>query len=225
MPARGKAADSKVDVSAYAQRLAMAPVFTGLGDDVLLAIGKHAELRPLRSGHVLWKQGSHAYELAFVWEGQLEVRRSVEGRVTYRAVKINEVIGFSNALGRAPCTVDVVASTATRVLLVPGDVLRGLVPRHPEIAFRALEYMGALVGRLSDEVEMLHHGDLEGRLIKRVRQLAEGRREVVVTHQELAEQVAARRESVTRALKKLEQRGMLVIGRGRIEIRKLGAAS
>ena len=40
---------------------------------------------------------------------------------------------------------------------------------------------------------------------------------------EIAEQVAARRESVTRALKKLEARGMLVLRRGRIEIRKLDA--
>jgi CRP/FNR family transcriptional regulator, cyclic AMP receptor protein len=204
----------------YAERLALASVFRGIGDAAIEAIAKTAELRTLRRRQILWKQGSHAYELAFVWAGQLDVTRSFEGRVTYRAVRINEVIGFSNAIGRAVCSVDVVAGeeSGTRVLIVPGDVLRSLIPIHPEIAYRALEYMGDLVGRLSDEIEMLHHGTLEGRLVRRITELAEGRREVRVTHLELAEQVAARRESVTRALALLEERGMIKCGRGRIEI-------
>ncbi len=207
-----------------AERLGQAAVFRGLSETTLAAIAKEAELRVLRRGQVLWKQGSFAYELAFVWEGRLDVARSIEGRVTYRAVRINEVIGFSNAIGRAVCTVDVVAGEPTRLLLVPGDVLRGLVPKHPEIAFRALEYMGELVGRLSDEVEMLHHSTLEGRLVRRLRELAGGRREVPLTHQELAAQVGARRESVTRALKVLEERGMIACRRGRIEVVDLDAS-
>lgn len=208
----------------YADRLALASVFRGIGDAAIQAIAKNAELRTLRRRQILWKQGSHAYELAFVWSGQLDVTRSFEGRVTYRAVRINEVIGFSNAIGRAVCSVDVVAGEpSTRVLIVPGDVLRSLIPIHPEIAYRALEYMGDLVGRLSDEIEMLHHGTLEARLVRRLTELAEGRREVRVTHLQLAEQVAARRESVTRALSLLEERGMLKCRRGRIEISSDGS--
>lgn len=209
--------------SEVAKRLGQAAVFRGLSEPTLAAIAKHAELRSLKRGQVLWRHGSFAYELAFVWEGRLDVARSVEGRVTYRAVRINEVIGFSNAIGRAVCTVDVVAGEATRLLLVPGDVLRGLIPKHPEIAFRALEYMGDLVGRLSDEVEMLHHSTLEGRLVRRLRELAGGRREVALTHQEIATQVGARRESVTRALKGLESRKMIKCRRGRIEVLDLDA--
>ncbi len=205
-------------VPSYAERLAIASVFRGIGDAAVLAIAKSATMRNLRARQVLWRQGSHAYELAFVWSGQLDVVRSFEGRVTYRAVRINEVIGFSNAIGRAVCSVDVIAREATRVLIVPGDVLRSLIPVHPEIAYRALEYMGDLVAQLSDEIEMLHHGTLEGRLVRRLEQLAEGRREVKVTHLELATQIAARRESVSRALSDLERRGMIKCGRGRIEI-------
>jgi len=208
----------KIEAASAAARLGQAAVFRGLGEAALEAIAKHATMRALRPRQVLWKQGSFAYELAFVWEGRLDVARNIEGRVTYRAVKMNEVIGFSNAMGRAVCTVDVVAAESTRVLLVPGDVLRGLVPRYPEIAFRALEYMGELVGRLSDEVEMLHHGSLEGRLVRRLRELAAGKREVKVTHLDLATQVGARRESVTRALAQLEERGVLRCRRGRIEV-------
>jgi CRP-like cAMP-binding protein len=218
-PSSSRAATTADLRGSFAERLALASVFRGIGEAAIEAIAKHAELRTLRVRQILWKQGSHAYELAFVWAGQLDVTRSFEGRVTYRAVRINEVIGFSNAIGRAVCSVDVVAGEpGTRVLIVPGDVLRSLIPTYPEIAYRALEYMGDLVGRLSDEIEMLHHGTLESRLTRRLTELAEGRREVRVTHLELAEQVAARRESVTRALSILEERGMIKCGRGRIEI-------
>jgi CRP/FNR family transcriptional regulator, anaerobic regulatory protein len=203
---------------AIAHRLALADVFHGLEPSTLQAIARHAHLRPLKAGQVLWKQGSHAYELAFVWDGELEVVRRAEGRVTYRSVPMNGVIGFSNAIGRAVCTVDVVARTATRVVLLPGDVLRSLIPRHPEIAYRALEYMGALVGRLSDEVEMLHHRSLETRILVRLRELSARRKEIAITHLELAEQVAARRESVSRALKSLERRGIVTCRRGRIAL-------
>jgi CRP/FNR family transcriptional regulator len=205
----------------FAVRLGQAAVLRGLGEATLLAIANRAELRTLKGGQVLWKQGQHAYELAFVWEGRLDIVRSLPGKVRYRVVGQNEVVGFSNAMGHAPCTVDVIAGEPTRVLLVPGDVLRSLVPKHPEIAFRALEHLGELVGRLSDEVELLHHGSLETRLLVRLRDLSAGRREIVITHEELASQVAARRESVTRTLKHMERRGVLRCRRGRIEIRDL----
>ncbi len=205
-----------LDARVIASRLGLSDFFRGLGPPTLEALAREGATRSLKAGQRLWKQGSQAYELAFVWEGELEVVRRLEGRVSYRSVGINGVIGFSNAIGRAVCTVDVVAGPPTRLIVIAGDVLRGLIPTHPEIAYRALEYMGALVGRLSDEVEMLHHGSLEARLLKRLRELASNRQEILITHLALAEQVAARRESVTRALSLLEQRGILSCSRGRI---------
>jgi CRP-like cAMP-binding protein len=207
----------------YAKRLAAVPLFHGLGDALLREVAKSAILRSLRRGQVLWRYGSHAYELAFVWNGQLDVRRS-HGKLTFRSVRQNEIIGFSNAMGLTPCTVDVVAGAPTRVLLVPGDVLRGLVPKHPEIAFRALDHMGALLGQLSDEVELLHHGSLEDRIAQRLRTLSAGRREVTITHEELAQHVAARRESVSRVLSTFEKRGLVRCRRGRIELLDNGLA-
>jgi CRP-like cAMP-binding protein len=201
----------------FAKRLGIAPLFQGLGEEPLLAIAKHAVLRSLRRGQILWKYRAHAYELAFVWDGHLQVRRAEES-LTFRAVRQNEIIGVSNAMGLTPCTVDVVAGEATRVLLVPGELLRSLVPKYPEIAFRALDHMGELLGRLSDEVELLHRGTLEDRVVHRLRSLSAGRKEVKITHGELAEHVAARRESVSRVLASLEKRGVLRCRRGRIEL-------
>lgn len=130
-------------VVARTTRIRETTIFAGLNDKAYAELAAIAHFRALRKGTVLWKQGSHAYELAFVWEGALGVVRSKgDERVGYRIVAMNETIGFSNAMGRVPCSVDVVAHETTRVLLFPGDTLRGLVPSHPEIAFRAIAYLG-----------------------------------------------------------------------------------
>ncbi len=202
-------------------RLKLAPVFRDLDSSVRAKIGDQGNFRTLKPSEVLWRFGSRAYELAFVWEGELQVRRQKEGdaRVLYRTVHINEVIGFSNAIGRSLCTADIAAGTSgARVLVVPGDSMRSLIAVHPEIAYHALAYLGDLVGRLSDQIERLHSDDLEARLLLRLRTLAEGRREVRVRHQDLADQVGARRESVSRILKSLEDRGIVVCHRGRIDV-------
>src|SRR5262245_60345089 len=101
-----------------ARRLAAAPFFHGLERAVLLSLARQSHMRALQSGQVLWRCGAEAPELAFVWEGELRAVRRQTAHVLYRSVPINGVIGFSNAIGRVPCSVDVVASTATRVVLV-----------------------------------------------------------------------------------------------------------
>jgi CRP-like cAMP-binding protein len=207
-----------------ARRLRMAPVFAKLDLAVLEKIARGAVFRRLKKGAHLWKQGQLAPELAFVWEGELRVVRRGSAGVTFRSVPINQVIGFSNAIGGTPCSVDVDAALSTRVMLVAGETLRSLIPKHPEIAFQALGYMGDLVARLSDEVELLHHADLRTRLLVRLGMLSEGRREIEITHQALATQVGARRETVTRMLLKLERAGAIVCGHGRIAVLELDRA-
>lgn len=208
-------------VSARIARIRETTIFAGLDDKACAELAAISHFRTLRKGTVLWKQGSHAYELAFVWEGALGVvRQGGDERVGYRIVSINETIGFSNAMGRIPCSVDVIAHEATRVLLFPGDTLRGLVPSHPEIAFGAIAYLGELVASLSDEIEHLHSDSLEDRVLARLRKHAKGRREVVITHAELASQVAARRETITRLLATLEARGLVTLARGRITVNR-----
>jgi len=192
---------------------------------VLRSLAEQSQVRSLRARQKLWSQGAYAYELAFVWSGHLRVVRRQGEHVTFRRVGINELIGFSNAIGRAVCSVDVVAGESARVMLVPGDALRAAIPRCPEIAYRALEHLGTLVARLTDDIELLHTGRLGARLLRRLRTLGAGRQEIVITHQALAEEVAARRESVTRELKKLEARGALRCRRGRIVLVDLDAAS
>lgn len=203
-------------VAAIASRLRSAEAFRELGQEVLLRMASKATWRSLKANALLWKRGQHAYEAAYVWSGSLRVERSDRKTVSYRRVPQGEGIGYPNALARIPFMADVRADADSRLLLLSGDALRALVPAHPELAFGLIGYLGGLIGRLSDDIEALHHEDVDARLLRGLQQLGRGKSQVELTHEALAEVVAARRESVSRALKKLESAGLVKLGRGRV---------
>jgi CRP/FNR family transcriptional regulator, cyclic AMP receptor protein len=212
---------AKPRVEEWATRIQHAGLFAQLNLETCRELASAGFFRALRAGETLWERGSHAYELAFVWEGALAVIRHAPGRseaerVGYRLVTMNETIGLSNAMGCIPCSVDVRAHERSRVLLLPGEALRSLVPRHPELAFRAIAQLGDLVAALSDEIEGLHTRSLEQRVLDCIARMSIGKREIAVTHADIACRVGAKRESVSRVLQVLVQKKRVTLGRGRI---------
>lgn len=204
--------------TAVAARLRSAQAFAEFGDELLLRMVARASWRSLKENGLLWRRGQRAYEVVYVWSGCLRVERADDKVVSYRRVPQGEGIGYSNALARIPCSVDVRADVETRLVVLAGDDLRALVPRYPELAFGLIGYLGGLIGRLSDDIEALHHDDIEARALRALQQLGRGRTEVQITHEALAEVVAARRETVSRILKRLEGAGLVELGRGRVTL-------
>ena len=88
---------------------------------------------------------------------------------------------------------------------------------HPGPGFRRLWRQ--------DELELQRFAALDARLVTRLERLSAGKREIRFTHAELAEQVGASRENVSRALRRLELAGALRCHRGRIEILDLSRAA
>jgi CRP-like cAMP-binding protein len=78
--------------------------------------------------------------------------------------------------------------------------------------------MAELLGELSDDVEELRLPSIEERLARRLARIGKGRRELEITHGELASLIGATRANVSRAMARLEARGVLVRRRGRIEL-------
>jgi CRP/FNR family transcriptional regulator, cyclic AMP receptor protein len=89
---------------------------------------------------------------------------------------------------------------------------------HPRVALEALAQLGETIVKLSDEIEELRFLDLDERLLRVLRRRSKGLREIQITHEELAQQVGATRENVSRALKRLERKGAIACRHGRIGI-------
>lgn len=199
--------------------LARLPWIAQLGPEVVAALGATAEVRALARGEVLWSRSSRPDALVAVRRGRLDVvRGSARGdRMLLRCYGPTELLGLST-IGGAPATADVIAADASIVVVLPGEAVRSTLVARPQAALSALAQLGELVGRLTDEIEELRFADLDTRLLRALARRGRGLVELRVTHDELAQQVGATRENVSRALKRLESRGLLRRRRGRIEL-------
>jgi CRP/FNR family transcriptional regulator len=103
-------------------------------------------------------------------------------------------------------------------MLVPAAALRAVIQANPDVVLGALAQLGETISKLSDELEEMRYLDLDERLSRVIARRAHGLREIRTTHEELAQQVGATRENVSRALKRLERRRAIACHRGRIEV-------
>jgi CRP-like cAMP-binding protein len=171
--------------------------------------------RSLRRKQRLFARGDAGDALVLVLTGRIDV---VRGTSVLRSLGADALLGLSTVAG-APHTADLVAAEASEVLIVPGGYVRALFAKRPELPRKIIVALAQLVSDLSDDVEAFRNVDLVERTRRKIIQLGRGRREVTITHAELARQVGATRANTSRALGALERQGVLRRRRGRIEIR------
>lgn len=201
------------------QALASVRWLAPLGAEALDALAGSARQVDLSRGGVLWRRGQRADTVAVVLRGRIDVVRVTAGgqRMLMRSLGPGDSAGLS-ALSGLTHSADLVSAASSTVLLLPGRALQDAVRSNPGVALEALAQLGETIAKLSDEIEELRFLDLDERLLRVLRRRAKGLREIQITHEELAQQVGATRENVSRALKRLERRGAIACRRGRIGI-------
>jgi CRP/FNR family transcriptional regulator len=204
----------------HAQALGRVPWLAPLGHQVLGQLARASRHVELERGGVIWRRGEIADGVTVIVEGRVDViRDNVDGqRMLMRSLEEGDSAGISAGLSGLPHSADLIAATRVTVLVVPSRALREAIRSHPDVALAALAQLGDTIAKLSDEMEELRFMDLDERLSRIIRRRAAGRREIHITHEELAQQAGATRENVSRALKRMERRGVIVCRRGRIEI-------
>ena len=191
---------------------------SALGPRALEDLARSCRRRDVRRGQALADRGD-AGDLYLLITGALEVVRVASDgrRVVFRRLVPGDVVGVS-LLGGAVHSADVVATESGSVLQLPRELVRETLLREPEAALRALGRLGEWLGETSDSVEAERTSPLPVRLRTTLSGLGDGRREVRMTHEELASLLGVTRESVSRELKALERSGMIRLRRGRIEL-------
>jgi CRP-like cAMP-binding protein len=204
--------------------LAATPFFGELDAGGMARLTAAARRRQLDRGETLWRQGEEPDALAVVVNGSLHVTRTSERGdiLLLRILRPFDVVGLSTVAGAAH-SADLVAGEPSAVLTLPGRVLRELFAERPALALAAMARLGELLAALTTEVEELRSCELDQRLLACLRRHGRTRREVILTHAELAAQVGASRANVSRALARLRRRGAVQCGRRRIVLIDLGA--
>ena len=127
------------------------------------------------------------------------------------------------------------AMIPSRVVLIPGDAVRELMEKHPEVSLEVSRLMGLRRRRTERRLKSLLFRSNRERLIHLLLELAEkyGRPgsdglliDIKLSHQELASIIGSTRETVTVVLGELQAEGYLLIRRRQLILRNLdGLAS
>ncbi len=202
------------------EALRACPQLRGAPTEALRVVARQSTIRPVSRGTILAAQGSRVDFAMLLIRGKLRsVCRAENGReISVEVFRGAELIADSVIAPDAPLGNDWEAVEAGVVLVIPREVLLGCVRTSPEIA---LAMAAALVVRLERSKQLatgLALSDVQDRVVSRL--VALGRQDGTPgpegllirnrpTQQELANQIGACRETVSRTVSELVRRGML----------------
>lgn len=199
--------------ASLAALLVRSPLFAAMPRAAVDRLAARATRRRARRGQRVLARSDAA--LVAVVTGRLEL---VADGAVIRSVVPPSVLGVSLAVG-AQASADLYAAEDADLVVVPADAVAAALRRDPEAAVAAIAHLAGVVAELSAELEALRRHGLAERIRHRLAQLGRERREIAITHAQLADEIGGTRANVSRALARLEREGVLRRRRGRIELR------
>lgn len=115
------------------RRLAELPLFHGLGDDALRAIGTSVTEESVEAGRVLVREGDFSQDLTIIDEGTARVER---GGTAVATLGPGEMYGEQGLMAKAQRNATVVADSDMRLIHLTRFDLNRIKGAHPELLQR-----------------------------------------------------------------------------------------
>lgn len=213
---------------ALAAQLKRDPWFGQVSPDFSQALLDMGTLRAMQPGEHLFFRGDAADGLYAVLSGAIRISGVTDAgkEAVLALVEPTTWFGEIAVFDRLPRTHDAVADGPTRVLHVPQQPLHERLLRHPD-GWRELGVLMALKLRLSfinlEDMALL---PAEARLVRRLlwlvagmmRGASEGGCVLPISQSELGSMLSLSRQTTNQILMDLQQRGVLRLAYGRIEV-------
>ena len=204
----------------HAAALRQVPIFDGLADGVVERLAARCVPRAVGDGFTLFRAGERCAGLYVVLEGRVRIYRTApDGREQTIAVEgpgrpVAELPLFDDG----PYPASAVTTTPSRLIFLPRGEFEHAFLTDPDVASSVVRALGARLRHMVQLVETLAFRDVAARLAMVLADHAErsglpdGDGIVVNlerTQEELATEIGTARESVSRAMKQLETRGLI----------------
>ncbi|NUO65721.1 MAG: Crp/Fnr family transcriptional regulator [Gemmatimonadaceae bacterium] len=196
------------------------PLFSRFSDEVRARLAARCLTRTYGAGHVLFTTGEPCRGLYIVESGRVRIyRTSPAGR---------EQVLHTEGPGRpvaelplfdgGPYPASAVTEVESRLVFLPGADFEALYRENPDVAEAVIRELGKRLRHLVHVTETLAFRDVAARLASFLAEYAEQHgvataagTEIVLdrTREELSQELGTARESVSRALKQLTQKGLI----------------
>lgn len=207
-----------------AQELAALPIFVEVPNRELEEMLTRAQRRTYRADETIFREGDPPAFLYYIISGEIGVSlASDDRRINVSRLGPGRLLGIHTIFDDGPQFLSGTALTqATELAIAKSDVL-AMLRRHPETLLRLGAVLAKQIRDAARVVAEMQFLDLPVLLAKRILELARragmtggGPFSVKITQEGLSELAGATRGGVNRALKRLEQLGMVQTGRGRL---------
>ena len=196
--------------------------------EILKGMGIASADRVYKPGDAIYRQGEHGDALYVLTSGVVKLFRPYSGskEATLRLLKPWDIFGHLAFAGEARQRAYAEAVTECRVTKVPKIFMERAIRRNPQAALKFMTLLELRLVQYEELVKCLLPRETEVRLANLLPLLArkfgecDGDGRVTInlrlTHQDLAAMVASTRESVTKVLNDMRNRGVVEIEAGRI---------
>jgi len=187
-------------------------------------IQSHSITGTYPKGSRIW--GKELNSIPIVLSGVLKISQSDDkGAYTHLYyVQANEtcVVSIVNVLFEKECTLTAMVQEEAEIMFIPIDKAKEWFKEYPEWIEFILHSYHQRFDDLLGSLKSANAEKLETRVLKYLRQrrAISGGKIVSITHQHLADDLSTNRVVVSRLLKTLENKGVLKLGRNKIELRE-----
>jgi len=211
--------------------LQRAPIFAGLSEADLQALGKDFRHREFAKEEVLFRQGDESRDLYVVFKGKVRIFKiSPAGHETSLNIfSAGGIIGEFALLDGEPRSATAVALGRCSVWQMAADTFLSHLRSKPELALQTARLLAKKLRWTAAYAEAVAQYDAAGRLLHILllyneqfgEELEPGKRyalDLSLNQTDLASLVGARREWVNRLLREWERRGLLQYEDGKLTI-------
>ncbi|MFQ6096349.1 MAG: Crp/Fnr family transcriptional regulator [Armatimonadota bacterium] len=203
-------------------------IFESLSPAELADISEHSTLVRMKKRQTVYSPESADEAAYLLLDGKVKLfHMSDEGReIIVEILQAGDVFGEVQPMDAPPETW---AETldACRIALLPQDYFSDLLRAHPEVALRLVEEMSLRLQHRASQIEDLALRSVSARVANTLLKLGEAHGtmsrngitiDLRLTHQDIANMVAASRETVTTVLVDMREHGVIEIERKYVRI-------
>lgn len=204
-------------------------LFSDLDDRQMGHVEKMTVMTHAERGRLIYSQGDTSEALFLLKRGKVHIYRvTPDGRkLLTAAVEPGTLFGNMAFTGTTMQDGFAEAVEDSTLCVMSRHDIEDLVREFPSVGIRLLDMVSRRVRELEARLEEGLLRDMPSRVAAALLRLREHQTgdEITITHQELADNLGTYRETVTHTLGDLQDRGLIALRRGRIEIRDAQALS
>jgi CRP/FNR family transcriptional regulator len=199
-------------------------LFSQFEPAVLELIQKEAEQRRFSAGEIIMRTGQYIRSTALILEGRVKIyRQGPEGGeflMYYLGPGQACAVSIICAMQSDTSEITAVAEEDCEILLIPISLMDTLFKNHRSWYQFVLQTYRSRFDEVLSVIDDVAFRNMDERLFFYLKRFKEktGKTQLDLSHQQIAEDLNSSREVISRLLKKMEQRGELILHRNMIEI-------